>query len=262
MEEMILAAGDALNGQIEQERVRQMLFLSPTQHVALHFKVTKDHQLFFIYASVVSEKDVILQTRPQLLMGDPCMTDPLPGAALLPGGTDMKAIPWRGPPPGSTNDMYFDRGVDNQMSEADRDYQLLLQRGEVASDDLRGRSDTSDVDNSRPRRRRSIPKRMQDDELAQFMPRMAYKPPEMPLPPFRIQDPPREEDRLGRPICSSLDSLKKPLIFPVSARAILSPTSARSAQSTVRSEHGGYGDSSSRPPLAPESSTTEPAVGP
>jgi len=68
MEDMILAAGDILNGRIEQERVRQMLFLGPTQHVALHFKVTKDHQLLFIYASVVSEKDVILQTRPQLLM--------------------------------------------------------------------------------------------------------------------------------------------------------------------------------------------------
>merc|ERR1719162_2677365 len=83
MEEMILAAGDTLNGRIEQERVRQMLFLGATEHIALHFKVTKEHQLFFVYASVVPEKDVILQTRPQLLMGDPCMTDALPGAALL-----------------------------------------------------------------------------------------------------------------------------------------------------------------------------------
>merc|ERR1719335_1824799 len=101
---MILSAGATLNGRIEQERVRQMLFLNPTQHVALHFKVTKEHLLFFIYASVVSEKEVILQTRPQLLMGDPCMTEPLPGAALLPGGTDMKAIAYKGPKPGTSRD--------------------------------------------------------------------------------------------------------------------------------------------------------------
>merc|ERR1712113_369185 len=75
-----------------------MLFLGPSQHVALHFKVTKEHLLVFLYASIVSEKDVILQTRPQLLMGDPCMTDELPGVALLCGGTDRKAIPYELPP--------------------------------------------------------------------------------------------------------------------------------------------------------------------
>eukprot|EP00933_Yihiella_yeosuensis_P036908 TRINITY_DN30748_c0_g1_i1.p1 TRINITY_DN30748_c0_g1~~TRINITY_DN30748_c0_g1_i1.p1 ORF type:complete len:553 (+),score=54.82 TRINITY_DN30748_c0_g1_i1:94-1752(+) len=90
MEDLILAAGETLNRRIDQERVRQMLFLGPHQHVALHFKVSGDHQLHFIFASVVSEKDVILQTRPQLLMGDPCMTEELPGTALLPGGTTRK----------------------------------------------------------------------------------------------------------------------------------------------------------------------------
>merc|ERR1719262_614660 len=97
MEELIHAAGETLNWRIEQERVRQMLFLGNTQHVALHFKVTQDHMLFFIYASVISEKEVILQTRPQLLMGDPCMTKELPGAALLPGGSDRKAVPYETP---------------------------------------------------------------------------------------------------------------------------------------------------------------------
>merc|ERR1719382_29868 len=97
MEELILAVGETLNKRIEQERVRQMLFLGPSQHIASHFKVTKDNTLFFIYASVVSEKEVILQTRPQLLMGDPCMTDDLPGAALLTGGTDRKANPYEAP---------------------------------------------------------------------------------------------------------------------------------------------------------------------
>merc|ERR1719221_1516835 len=98
MEELILAVGETLNLQIEQERVRQMLFLGPSEHVALHFKVTKDHMLYFIYGSVVSEKDVILQTRPQLLMGDQCMTESLPGSALLAGGTDRKALPYEGKP--------------------------------------------------------------------------------------------------------------------------------------------------------------------
>merc|ERR1719221_848663 len=97
MEELILAVGETLNKRIEQERVRQMLFLTPSQHIALHFKVTKDNTLFFIYASIVPEKEVILQTRPQLLMGDPCMTDVLPGVALLTGGTDRKAAPYELP---------------------------------------------------------------------------------------------------------------------------------------------------------------------
>merc|ERR1712203_333059 len=57
----------------------------------------KDHMLYFSYASVVSEKDVILQTRPQLLMKDECMTQVLAKSALLPGGTDRKAIAYQLP---------------------------------------------------------------------------------------------------------------------------------------------------------------------
>lgn len=257
MEEMILAAGDALNGRVEEERVRQMLFLGPTQHVALHFKTTSDHELFFIYASVVSEKDVILQSRPQLLMGDPCMTDVLPGSALLPGGTEMKAIPYRGPVPGSPRDPPFHTLADVPMDEADRDYQRLLQRGGFAPDgstgmSSRGRNDTPEDDTSRLRRRvRSVPKMAKDGGLNEFIPRMPYSRPYVPEPPYRIQDPPREEDHLGRPT-ANLDSLKKPLIFPVSARAILSPMSARASATTSRSEPGGYSGGSGRPPRTPD----------
>eukprot|EP00913_Durusdinium_trenchii_P004699 g4364.t1 len=75
MEDVILAASETLNRRIEQERVRQMLFLGPHQHVALHFKVAADGVLNFIFASIVSEKDVILQTRYHLIMADPCMTE-------------------------------------------------------------------------------------------------------------------------------------------------------------------------------------------
>jgi hypothetical protein len=266
MEEMILEAGDTLNGRIEQERVRQMLFLGPTQHVALHFKVTKDHELFFIYASVVSEKDVILQTRPQLLMGDPCMTEPLPGAALLPGGTDMKAIAYKGPPPGSERrDMSFDRPVDEEMDEADRDYQRLLQRGDFAPEQgrgdrslppLRGRGEAVRGERS-DRRIQSARRPAQDKAVVDYTPRMQYNFPQYPDAPYRIVDPPREEDALGRPCCN-LDSLKKPLIFPTSARAILQPNSARTAGNTTRSEPGGYRDGSGFPPRAPDTWSSGP----
>merc|ERR1711988_1644728 len=229
---MIRAAGETLNQRIEQERVRQMLFLNPTQHVALHFKVTKDHQLFFIYASVVSEKDVILQTRLQLLMGDPCMTDHLPGASLLPGGTDMKALPYRGPVPGSTS---ADKGSTaaydassyetnyQPVNEADRDYQLL--QGEMAAggNTSRGRGGYSDTQGA-SRIAKSESKRRQEpeDSLSQFMPRSSLPRPNVPESLFIIKDPPREEDNLGRPTCR-LDELKRPLIFPNSARSIISP---------------------------------------
>lgn len=267
MEEEILAAGDTLNGRIEQERVRQMLFLGPTQHVALHFKVAKDHQLFFIYASVVSEKEVILQTRPQLLMGDPCMTELLPGAALLPGGTDLKAIPYKGPAPGSqqmsAREMSFNAS-DDPMESANRDYQQLLQRGEFESErtgslpPLRGRGESTEDSPDARRRIASERRRMQDQaNLAQIFPRMAYPRPFVPEPPFKIIDPPRNEDALGRPT-ATLDTLKTQLIFPTSARSMLAPQSARSAaDNTARSEPGhpglgGYGENSSgRPPPLP-----------
>jgi hypothetical protein len=97
MEEVIISAGERLSDRIQEERVRQMLFLSPDQHIALHFKVAKDHELFFMYGSVISEKEAIQQTRPQLLMGDPAMTDELVGSALLRGGTEKKALPYIAP---------------------------------------------------------------------------------------------------------------------------------------------------------------------
>mmetsp|Transcript_52984 Transcript_52984/g.126446 ORF Transcript_52984/g.126446 Transcript_52984/m.126446 type:complete len:552 (+) Transcript_52984:171-1826(+) len=94
MEELVFAAGEMLNHRIEQEQIRHMLFLKPDQHVALHFKVTKEHLLYFIYASVVPEHEVIQQTKPMLLMTDPVLTCEVPGAALLRGGNDKKAPPF------------------------------------------------------------------------------------------------------------------------------------------------------------------------
>lgn len=94
MEELILAVGENLNRRIEEENMRQMLFLADDQHVALHFKVAKDGTLFFIFGSVVSEREVILQTREKLIMGDRVMTEELPGARLLRGGARAQHIPY------------------------------------------------------------------------------------------------------------------------------------------------------------------------
>merc|ERR1719183_857626 len=122
------------------------------------------------------------------------------------------------------------------MDDADRDYQALLQRGELEADSarslpplLRGRPDLLE-DSPRTRRRIRSEKRRVEDQgnISQFFPRMAYPRPFVPEPPYKIQDPPREEDAMGRPACN-LDSLKRQLIFPTSARSMLAPPSARNA---------------------------------
>jgi hypothetical protein len=258
MEDMILAAGEMLNGRIEQERVRQMLFLDRTEQVALHWKVTNDHQLFFIYASVVQEKDVILQTRPQLLMGDSCMTEALPGSALLPGGTDMKAIPYRGPKPGMPRNE-----VDEYLQQEESTFQASPSDTEPSGSlpPLRGQNafQSSDSPPSGSRRRvLSDRSRSQEADIFQYMPRVGYPRPDVPEAPFKIGDPPRRteaDQSVGHqpaPPGPSLGSLKRPLIFPNSAREVLAPLSARSFAQTSRSES----DNSGRPPLARGSDLT------
>jgi hypothetical protein len=258
MEEMILSAGQMLNGRIEQERVRQMLFLGPTQHVALHFKVTKDHELFFIYASVVSEKDVILQTRLQLLMGDSCMTETLAGSALLPGGTDLKAIPYKGAKvPG------FRRGQGDeyelQMNEesAQQAFDLNPTLPPLRLHNMSQGMDSPHSNGSR-RRAQSERSRLQDQDISQFIPRVGYPRPFLPEAPYRIQDPSRR-DELNQPLghgqvppgCG-LGSLKRPLIFPSSAREVIAPASARSRVRTSESEPTRSNENFGRPPPAPD----------
>merc|ERR1719375_455018 len=90
MESHVLGVAEALTKRITQERVRQMHFLAPNQYIALHFKVTGDGTLYFIYASIVPEREVIIQTKNELLMEDSCMVDEIPGAPLIRGGTERK----------------------------------------------------------------------------------------------------------------------------------------------------------------------------
>ncbi|CAK0821260.1 unnamed protein product [Prorocentrum cordatum] len=99
MEELILAVGESFNKRIEEENMRQMLFIADDQHVALHFKVARDGMLFFIFGSVVAEKEVILQTREKLIMGDRVMTeDRAPRRTAPSRGLAGAAHPVRGPP--------------------------------------------------------------------------------------------------------------------------------------------------------------------
>jgi len=277
MEELIHAAGETLNWRIEQERVRQMLFLGPTQHVALHFKVTKDHLLFFIYASVVSEKEVILQTRPQLLMGDPCMTEPLPGAALLPGGTDVKAIPYKGPSPRRRDVSGVEVKSDDEAEEGIRstltERLQALQGGDRSGSlpPLRSArsvtSQHSDEERGVPQRRRyrtaSEQRRAEQEiNISAYIPRMGYARPEMPDAPYLVHGPNGPGRNLEHPDERlNLNSLKRPLIS-MNAQSMGSdgPGSARSLVHTSRSEPGprtGLMDTyrspaSARPPPAPE----------
>jgi hypothetical protein len=233
MEDMILAAGEILNGRIEQERVRQMLFLGPTQHVALHFKVTRDHQLMFIYASVVSEKDVILQTRPQLLMGDPCMTESLPGAALLPGGTDMKAVPYK-PKPGSYYAYDQDEG-EQQMGHPVNAVDESALDIDLGVDQQKQNVQKSNESIGSQKRSYSEKRNVEEQDISQYIPRVGYPRPFVPEAPFKIADPHRRNES-DNSAGSTFASLKRPLIFPASAREVLAPSSARLLASTSRSE--------------------------
>lgn len=244
MEELVLEAGEMLNQRIEQERVRQMLFLEPTQHVALHFKVTKNNMLFFIYASVVQEREVILQTRPQLLMRDSCMTEDLPCQALLPGGTERKAARNEAPACAKRRQ---ERQAEAQQALEDMDRLLsgdgsqtrrensLPPIGKVSVDFSAGGSLSSS--NHRPRRPLSE-RRRGGAPSASIIPRMAYARPEVPLVPYQVNALPHSLQEAGRyeylPPFLGQEVIKRPLILPSSAR----------------SEPPGSSTLSARPPLA------------
>jgi hypothetical protein len=259
MEEVILAAGETLNVRIEEEHVRKMLELSAHQHVALHFKVAKDHMLFFIFGSVVTEKEVILQTRPQLLMGDPVMTDPLPGQALLPGGTDKKAIPHEVPAVlshGWEDFSEFDDGSgvleDDEVSAvvqppqflprgaADRPKKLPPLRGDAASGSRSSGPSSARGRGEQPQRRPPRPlsgrRNGNGDQERTLLPRpgggsLRATKPAVPPRPFRLHSLPSqsmyESAHYDYPAAhmGPLDTLKYPLISPTGTRS--EPPSAR-----------------------------------
>lgn len=212
MEELILAASETLNRRIEQERVRQMLFLGPHQHVALHFKVTQDNSLSFIFASIVSEKDVILQTRPKLLMGDPCMTEELPGQALLPGGTYRKAQPYEAPA------CYPARGA--ELLEGEEFKNASNREGSLPPIET-ARGATQDTPRAPKRRALSARRPKAGDGTllpnGSLLPKVAM-PPEVPRVPYQTLDLPRHVEDYTVHAAQKVqndcltDAVKRPLI--------------------------------------------------
>jgi len=227
--------------------------------------------LFFVYASVVSEKEVILQTREMLLMGDNVMTDDLPGAALLPGGTERKAIPY---------DVTFlprDRGSrheEEEYSQTSRDVRpyreetyLHARTAPVRSGSLpplRGRAvfDAADIpdiprspDHQIKFRPRSLSRYPKPNGI---LPKMSYDRPEVPLPPFRIHALPHALDEVGLyevapPMVGSME-VRRPLITTVSAAAetaSMAPLTARPFVSTTESTQSAERPQPGRPPLMP-----------
>jgi len=279
MEELILAAGETLNQRIEQERVRQMLFLDPTQHVALHFKVAKDDQLYFIYASIVSEKEVILQTRPQLLMGDPCMTEDLRGMALLPGGTERKALPRQYPTfmmqqPGYDSpsaDSLAEGSVEKLQEPPERTLralppirQPLSARGprEGLPPAAQEQEPLSAREPREGRRRRQLSQERGHQGQGTVLPTMSAARPAVPDVPYQMHSLPHSLSEAGRydgylPPYLGIDVVKRPLISStMSTRSEQGSLSARGHLSSARSEPVRGSKSSprgrqGRPPLAP-----------
>lgn len=227
MEEVIISASERFSDRIHEERVRQMLFLPPDQHIALHFKVAKDHELFFMYGSVISEKEAIQQTRPQLLMGDPAMTDELVGSALLRGGTEKKALPY--------SMHQFEKTRLDALSPSTCKGEEAAEFGDrqcIARSVVKcgaGGVSLPPINDSRGVAKETCPplfgdrsrRRGQADFSA--IPRVSYPRPEIPQAPFTIQLKTHFLDEVGRfeclPPCLYIDKIKQPLIVPTSDRS-------------------------------------------
>jgi len=230
MEELILAAGETLNRQIEEERVRQMLFLSPNQHVALHWKVSPDHMLYFIFASVVTEREVILQSRPCLLMGDLVMTEELHRAALLPGGTEKRALPYEAPTCMSRKVLDGEDGSDpgDSASVTMTPRQAPQREGSLppikfgrpptsaGSGDVR---EATGVPSSARSRRRPLSER-RPPTIDAIFPKMGCARPEVPIAPYRFQQGSSNHvEDFAVPSCFSLGMVKRPLVALNSPRS-------------------------------------------
>merc|ERR1711879_175356 len=150
--------------------------------------------------------------------------------------------PYRGPKPGMPRNE-----VDEYLQQEESTLQASPSDTEPSGSlpPLRGRNafQSSDSPPSGSRRRvLSDRSRSQEADIFQYMPRVGYPRPDVPEAPFKIGDPPRRteaDQSVGHqpvPPGPSLGSLKRPLIFPNSAREVLAPLSARSFAQTSRSE--------------------------
>jgi len=278
MEDQILESGEMFNQRIEQEKVRQMLFLEPRQHVALHFKVSKDNMLYFIYASVVPEKEVILQTRPLLLMRDTCMTEDLPCQSLLPGGTQKKATPFEAPTcakrwqerqkeaQAALEEMRSllqgDSETDRERTKRDNSLPPVSTVSAISQDTARGYSDTGSS------RRRALSARAAGE--ATLLPKMGYSKPIVPAIPYQIHALQHSLQESGRyeitpPFVGNKEvPVKRPLVSTTTTTtttAVVYDDSAAAAAAARSAPEGSLGSCYySAPPEArdPPTSRTEP----
>jgi hypothetical protein len=236
MENHILGVAEALTKRITQERVRQMHFLAPNQYIALHFKVTAEDELHFIYASIIPEREVIIQTRHQLLMEDPCMTDIVPGAALIPGGTMKKMQPYKTERPRKKEEIEDEEEQDapfrpHSAREPPRAGSMPPPRESRSAGWVPGsgsqlppihrggnvEKDPIYFDRNPLTERRLLRKR---NKIDAFIPQVATsEPPLVPPAPYSLNHLPHENEEAGRfeypPPFIGMDTIKHPLIsFP------------------------------------------------
>merc|ERR1712118_625803 len=186
MDDHVRSVAEELTQRITQERVRQMHFLAPNQYIALHFKVTGDGTLFFIYASIVPEREVIIQTKNELLMEDSSMIDEVPGA--------------------------------RDRSEAgDEDEPLrgdTTTRGDTSARSLPEVTAKSGSKGSLPFSERRSPRKR--SPLDAFIPQVGYGPPTIPDAPYSANHVPHDNEEAGRfeypPPFVGMDTVKHPLI--------------------------------------------------
>jgi len=204
MDDHVRSVAEELTQRITQERVRQMHFLAPNQYIALHFKVSGDGTLYFIYASIVPEREVIIQTKNELLMEDSCMVDEIPGAPLIRGGTERKM---RAYPP--TMRDYSESGGDAETQQGD-----TTARGDYNARSLPDATARTGSRGALPLSERRSPRKR--SPLDHFIPQVGYGEPKIPPAPYSANHVPHDNEEAGRfeypPPFLGMDSVKHPLI--------------------------------------------------
>lgn len=246
MEELILAAGEGLLRRIEEENVRDMLFMAPDQHVALHFKVARDGMLFFIFGSIVPEREVLLQMRERLILDDRSMTEDLPNAALLRGGASASGAPRMPIPYEVRHDMakwYPSRSYEGSELDAGESGGAPLAEALVETprgtslppSRLRESVGSSASRRAGPPLSARGPLKAAGELSMGALPRMAYPHPRLPEAPYKVNavgdaDAERRRyEQIAARAISTHDQIKRPLVSERTS-GMVAPLSARLPQ--------------------------------
>uniref|UniRef100_A0A7S4LQN5 Uncharacterized protein n=1 Tax=Oxyrrhis marina TaxID=2969 RepID=A0A7S4LQN5_OXYMA len=216
IEERIIGAANSLFARIQQERVRQMHFLAPNQYIALHFKVDADHVPHFIFASIIPEEEVILQTKEKLIMEDEVVTGPIPHADLIPGGTDRRISTENGyEPPMTLRRRMLEEQEQAELGEVDENGTTMEPLKLVTAHYHEG-------EDARPPPPRAMPRsaRQTSQERAkEFRPKMTTAMPTLPTAPYAAVRGPVDPASTGRVHGGTsgyevyMENMKQPLIL-------------------------------------------------